>query len=467
MINRKLLAIVIGLSFFAVKAFPQNNTPYFVSQVNGTNVIIVKKSESMPLSLLAKEYSVSEELLSVFNNVERSESITANQEIVIPLTETNFIKDKLVATNSNLYRPLYHQGTENQSIQAISKMYLLPATKLLDWNKIKTSTITDNTQLLVGWLRTTDPLKPESVSPITAGKKMVSSGINEISTGSQKVIEKVGDGLTDAGRRIKSTAQKLSINNFIDVDSLAYSAEDIDTTSIMEMPLVYQLSTEVMNADNLQLVNKTGEKIKTGFQSVKKSFKKLVDKKEDADAKPKKSTAADKQKIQAEEFAKNKAAFAAEEAAALQKEQDKKEAAAKKLAEQMPTEPQETIYDLAKQNAQEAEIDNLTTEPKLTSAGVNITRTVAAPPKDFKSGRASWFYVGSTGGNYYIFTNFAPKGSNVNVFNSKTNKKIVAKVLGGLTAAEVQAGQIGLISENAKEDLGSKDLEIDITLSVD
>ncbi len=467
-----LLFFVFNIAF---NAFSQNKNPLFVHQQNGTNVIITNKEEATLLSDIAREYNVSIELLSLFNSIDAKDSFAANQEIIIPLTETNYIKDKLVATNSNLYKPLYHQGIVTQNVQEISKQYLLPTTKLMEWNKITTGEISANTNLLIGWVRTSNLTKANGGvvnSNINNGIKSVSNGLSDLGTGTKKVVNKVGDEISEAGKSIKNVTQKINLNNLIDKDSLAYSNENVDTVTLIEPPLVYQLSDEIFKTENLKKVNVAGAKIKTGFQKTTKSIGDLINKAKAANIKnPIDDSGTVAQKLN---YNQNLKKHAQEEAAANEKqrlllEKEKLKQEAEKNIEpslevkQNTEEKTPSIYDLAKNNNTEnSNSENLSTE---VVGNEEQKKVVAVKPKasEFKMGSAGWFYVGSTSGTYYIFTNYAPKGSIITVFDNKKSISIEAKVLGTLTAAEVQAGQIALLSDNAKPLFGNNEI-IEIVL---
>ncbi|MBL7765746.1 MAG: hypothetical protein JNJ58_06625 [Chitinophagaceae bacterium] len=71
-----------------------------------------------------------------------------------------------------------------------------------------------------------------------------------------------------------------------------------------------------------------------------------------------------------------------------------------------------------------------------------------------KTGKASYFFSGPSGGKFYVVTNLAPIGAIVKVTNTANGRYIMAEVMNVLPSSDVSKGLILKVSDNAKLPLG-------------
>ncbi len=457
----KKIFIFIVILCVSHNLLAQSNTPIFVEQNRGNNVIVISKNKDCKLVQIAQEFNVTEELLAIFNGVEQNADFQAGQAITIPLTETNTVKNKNAAFNLPNFKALYHKTKLGQDIQDICKQYLLSPTTLKEWNAISNSNLQENTPVLVGWLKINDPSNGiENEKSTTYNNTNI---IDNIAEGSKKVFNKFGQGLEKTGRNLLEAGKKI---NIMETDSIAYSAYGIDTVSMIDAPLYQYLRDDIFSLYTKEARQNTQKKIATGLDNtvgtVKSIFGNSKEKTKGWLEKNKQDKIARKAQAQKESYEKNKK-LAEQQELALQQKQAALETQKNKMANEKlklePSEKVESIYDLAGQSTQNNTLEG-------DNGDIEIIEKPRVP-NSAKSlnGKATWFYVGSTGGTYYVFCNYAPKGATIRLTNANTNSYIDAKVLGSLTTNETKSGLVALVSDNAKEALGVENGEFSISLS--
>jgi hypothetical protein len=447
--NRLKLSLIFCLLWCSINLKAQNaNAPLFVTQNGATNVVVIAQSVEATLAKIAAKYNVSQELLAVFNNKKTSDVFPENEEIIIPLVETNYIKKQNKSDNQNTYLGLYHQASANQELKELCRLYLVSASNILEWNQLKPNSNITGTNLLIGWLK------------VSAKDEMNTKALNDIKTSSKKITTSINSGINSVTKSMKDATNKLNINNLINTDSIAYDVTDEDTISRVSQPLVQLLTQDIFNEENKKLLASSGDKLKKSYAKVKGSIKNVIESEKD------KNYEAKQKAIQAQ---KDKALLQ-ETNTSLKKELDEKnnstavEINQKDNKEIITSEKTESIYDLAKNHNDEEKNDseNLSTEPDRNAK--NNSNEKLTKHSNKLSGNAAWFYVGSTGGTFYVFTNYAPKGSIISIFNPVIKASIIATVLGPLTNEEIKSGQIALISDNAKADLkcDTQDFQVEL-----
>ncbi len=189
------------------------------------------------------------------------------------------------------------------------------------------------------------------------------------------------------------------------------------------------------------LVKKKAAVVKKKVAQVKK--KKVVAKKKVAPAKKKKFTLLKKKKV------------AKEKTPVTTSKKDESLLAKKVLKNKKP----EVINKVGGEETQSSDLNEESEKPIYVENKL-LRLTLLKSIK----GRANFFYSGTAGAKFYVFTNLAGKGGIIKLTNLNNNKFILAKVIGPMPEVDRKRGYIIKLSDNSRRilDVKSKSFSVKV-----
>ena len=98
-------------------------------------------------------YNISPKEIAPFNNAELEKGLSLNQTIKIPLSQSNFLQEGNAAADEVLV-PIYHTVEGKEGLYRISTNYnRLPVETIVKWNNLKSPTVSNGTNLIIGYLK--------------------------------------------------------------------------------------------------------------------------------------------------------------------------------------------------------------------------------------------------------------------------------------------------------------------------
>lgn len=109
---------------------------------------------------IGRIYNISPKEIAPFNNLEIEKGLSLHQAIKIPLSQNNFLQDGNVADDEVLV-PLYHLVQGKEGLYRVSMNYnKIPVESIMKWNNLKSATVPNGTNLIIGYLRVKKDLSP-------------------------------------------------------------------------------------------------------------------------------------------------------------------------------------------------------------------------------------------------------------------------------------------------------------------
>jgi hypothetical protein len=482
---KKILFVFTSLFMLSYCVRAQSNDSLFVQRQDNNNVIIATTATTTNLLNLSKEYNISAELLSIFNSVSRTETITKNTEIVVPLAESNYYKNTNLKFQNGTYVPLFYKVLQSESLIAICKKFIIPESSIYRWNNLQSANLNTNDVLLVGWLRFGNATAAIATNNTDETKKTVGETKQNFAKGFENVGQKFNTTLSKIGGKIKATS-----NSILKPKTATVSDKIVP-------PVITEVPKQKVENNTLSHIKKgaasTAITINKGLKNIGTSISKTTSKitgnmgtayqRERASYyKIKTQDSLDKLAIENKKYNAPIKTITTENSIGLDIEnKDVTSNNTSKLNTTIPdTETQKDtststalyglagITETATNTKTQAELNDeklLEESEKLAEQKNKITTTESQvkPTQEnsitinknlnYVSGKASWFYAGTLDKDYFVFTNVGIKNSDVAIVNPTNGISIIAKVMGALTEAEVASGLKLLLSDNAKSAL--------------
>jgi LysM domain len=394
---------------------------YNVSFAEGNKIVVINAENKISLQEVAIQYNIAQELLALYNQVPLSYQFNAGEEISIPLTETNFFRTTSVSSSNAKFSPIFYTVNKDESIQSLCMKFLVSENTMLKWNSnIQNKSNLNGSKIQVGWLKY-GSLESESSNTYQAYENPAKATFkSDIKKDWNSAKNAVNSTWNKVGSSLKS---KPKASNKMIQDSIKVTATPkINGTKV---------ATEKFRVGFNSTMNSAGKGISKGASQ----FKNWISKKP-------KSTATLQNQIVNSELPKIEA-----NAAIIQ---------SKELID-VKSEEIDSVYntmasEVVTEDVSNKVIQNVDQIEKVSTGALNV------------EGNTTWFYNGNLGSIYHVFTNAAPKGSSVVLWNKINNKSIVAKVLGPLSKSEEDENTIFILSENAMAELGAQRQIIKLTL---
>ncbi|MEO6720370.1 MAG: LysM peptidoglycan-binding domain-containing protein [Ferruginibacter sp.] len=102
---------------------------------------------------IGRIYNISPKEIAPFNNLEMEKGLSLNQTIKIPLSQSNFLQEGNAAEDEVLI-PVYHTVEGKEGLYRISVNFnKLPVETIVKWNNLKSPTVSNGTNLIIGYLK--------------------------------------------------------------------------------------------------------------------------------------------------------------------------------------------------------------------------------------------------------------------------------------------------------------------------
>lgn len=402
--KKVLLFSFMMISAICLRAQSENHK---VEMMDGNKVIVITNPSAIAAQDIAELYHVSLDVLAMYNQVNASAVFEANKEIIIPLSETNFFKTSSISSvNANFY-PVYYTADTDESVTSICKKFLITTSTFTAWNKELDQNNISGLDVQVGWLKfgskdgdaaTYNTFKQTdgSIKPINFSSEIKSDW---------KIVKSE---VNETWKNVSKSLNKGKASKEINKDVIVVVPKDVPNTNTTK------------NSDNFKKeLNTTWQSTKSGVSKTSAKVKNAFTKKN-----------------------KQPAVKANEGNAQAQSNETK-------IDDNASVEPfvDSVSVDAVLNDASDA-----------TEAAIEVAANTenTANKANATSGNAAWFYSGSLGTTYHVFTNAAAKGTSIELLNPETNKKITATVLGPLSKDEEEQGTVFIVSENAMQPLGAK-----------
>lgn len=387
----------------------------------GVDCIVHQVQDNETFYSIAKKYYVRPSTLAICNNMDQVVTIRNKKVLYIPLTETNYYKIRNTDNGNTVFRELIHIVKSGQDTKQITQEYFITQDQLINWNAGKNiKELKLGEKLVIGFLKY--DLNNEYDAPAYIAEEKYNFG-----TEREKAEAEVDYGIVNT-KKVKK--KKI------------YTAP----TKLKAPKPAAEEPTVVIN----QISEKEKDFLKKNKKE-KKQKKKLF------------TSSYAKQKAEREEAIQKRIEARRK---IIAKEERKQAAIVRKenILEQKIKEKEKQV--LAEQAA---DIENKTTTTKVKNvAPINIVKVENEKEDPFIStklqrltllknstGKATFYYSGTAGAKFYVFTNLAKKGGIIKIKNTQSGRFILAEVVDELPSDDHSKGVLVKISDNAKMILGA------------
>ena len=138
---------------------------------------------------IGRIYNISPKEIAPFNNMELEKGLSLNQTIKIPLSQSNFLQEGTAAADEVLV-PVYHTVQGKEGLYRVSQSFnKLPVETIVKWNKLKNPTVSNGTNLIIGYLKVKKDLSPLASMAKEKPADNIANAVN--STKKEEVIKTV------------------------------------------------------------------------------------------------------------------------------------------------------------------------------------------------------------------------------------------------------------------------------------
>ena len=169
--------------------------PFFVSAQNATlEVEGVAPALYIKHTVAPKEnyysigriYNISPREIAPFNNLDMEKGLNLNQEIKIPLSQSNFLQEGS-GFGDEVLVPVYHTVKGQEGLYRVSVNYnKVPVETIMKWNNLSSNTVPTGTRLIVGYLKVKKALS--SLAPM--GIDQPADAVASANSASKPAMEK-------------------------------------------------------------------------------------------------------------------------------------------------------------------------------------------------------------------------------------------------------------------------------------
>ena len=116
---------------------------------------------------IGRIYNISPKEIAPFNNLELENGLSLNQTIKIPLLANNFLQEGN-ALEDEVLVPVYHTVQGKEGLYRVSMNYnKLPVETILKWNNLKDPSVSNGTNLVIGFIKVKKALSPLAAMAVT------------------------------------------------------------------------------------------------------------------------------------------------------------------------------------------------------------------------------------------------------------------------------------------------------------
>lgn len=495
--KKHLLTALLGL-FIAMPVVAQD---FLVENYLGINCLKHTVEANESFYKVAQKYFVRPSTLALVNNINETESITAGRKLYIPLTETNFYNSNGLENSKFAFKPIYYEIQGETNFSEIAIGFFVTAQDLQGWNPGVVS-IASGKKLKVGWLKYEKSAATKQ-APLFVRKEKVLFGnaiereearkeINEGQFVTKKDVSFPDYSLPD--KTIPSEVKKKDVeltvaskkkqNNILEkkepkvVKRKLIKSNEKPKVVTKKIPKAKRIVRKEKEFNKPSKTNKIAKVKKTkkdfGIWSKIKGLTKnsyVRDKERASITKQdvvKKSIS--EKKISRKEVVKKvdpivtkKPIIKKVEPIVKTKSTEKKVIPAKVVKTEEPIKVVKKIDPIKIENTDPTVINKVgvqNIEPNIIekNEGPVYVENKLLRLTLLKSmkGKVSFFYSGTAGAKFYVFTNLAGKGGIIKITNLSNTKYILAQVIGPMPEADRKRGVIVKLSDNSRKVIGSK-----------
>ncbi len=144
-----ILFVSICISF----GLAAQSSDRIIQSENGRLFLIHTTAPKENFYSIGRLYNISPKEIAPFNHLSLTDGLEINQEVKIPLTNTNFAQQGTAASDE-VFVPLYHVVSEKQGLYRIGQNFnKVNVNDLKAWNNLSSENISNGQLLVVGFLR--------------------------------------------------------------------------------------------------------------------------------------------------------------------------------------------------------------------------------------------------------------------------------------------------------------------------
>ncbi len=401
---------------------------------------------------IAQKYFIRPSTLAVVNSIDDVETVRKGTLLYIPLTETNFYTTKGINTKSLSFKPVYYQIVSESKLSEVAETFFVSIKNLQVWNKSRLP-MHRGDKIVVGWVKF-ETYVDDNTTPLFVSKEKRVYG---------NKLERIE--ARQSSRRKESRSVAKEFPNYSVPNDLVPDNE----IEILKEPLVQvqneqqnkSASSSILENDpTKKRINEDDKRSLTKEQFITKAEQNYLRKKEKKTKQKKEGGLITKMRS----FTRN--SYARDKLKQREKQnireakQNKREVVP--FTKTVSTKaPNQTIA----QDKKKGELidKSYAVEPVKVVEVEKSTKPVYVENKlqrltllKSMKGRVSFFYSGTAGAKFYVFTNLANKGGIIKLTNLSNNKYILAKVIGPLPETDRKQGYIVSLSDNSRRLIGVK-----------
>lgn len=210
----KMNKFLLLFSFLIFPYFAQAQYTFELKQRDNTNYITHRVKPGESLYQLARDYSVKAAAILKFNQLGTQTALKAQQELDIPLTETNFFKMAGLGSVAG-FRPVVYAMHADESRQDVLKQFKVSEATFDKWNANQENT----SNVIVGWLK----YEANASNPAFASNETTKPSPKE------ELIEPIADSPIEEDEIVKDVVEtKPSTSNRIETNTPKKDASNLN-----------------------------------------------------------------------------------------------------------------------------------------------------------------------------------------------------------------------------------------------
>jgi hypothetical protein len=452
---------------------------------------------------IARQYFVRPSTLALVNNVKDVEYLDQAM-LYVPLTETNFYQTKGNLGTIYDFAPVYYIVQNETNFNEVSEQFFVSATKVKQWNQ-NVAEVSKDEKLIVGWLKSQKNLALAK-APAFIRKEKILFGNSEEKLEAKKAASKK-DLATTAPNFADYSLPKNTMpsgdkelprkENLLSGANGSFKKQEdqnLDKLSRIEKETATSRMEEIVNRDiansaEVKRVYKSEEKAsETQLVKITEAEKEFLQKDKVKDTKAPRAKSSGElwkkvRKLTQNSYVRKK------EKAKLEKRQTPAVAQPSKSPIRLPKKKtMPVVRRVVKVEKEEStkpkllvlEAKEVANEENLNSTSTVIDKTYKVEVEEVEAreepnkpvyvenklmrltllksmkGRIAFFYSGTAGAKFYVFTNLAAKGGIIKLTNLTNKKYILAQVIGPLPEVDRKRGYIVKLSDNSRRIIGVK-----------
>ena len=472
---------LLSALFVLLLSYVVNAQNYIVENYLGINCLAHNVVQGESFYQVAQRYFVRPSTLALVNNIENTDIELSGQKLYVPLTETNFYKTTGLESSVFTFEPVFYKVMNETSASEIANVFFITDKDINQWNK-RMASPSSGDKVIVGWLKIEKDLTKAVAPSFVAKEKIIYGNTEERAEAKEELVTKKSKTTTEnqfpdyslpekivpniENEKKQIVAEKISKIENIELQKqvdpitrkdlivsgkakLITEKKSINKTKVTELrpKLEEEKPEQITKAEKRFLAKKKVEPKKKKVGSLWSKVKKLT----------KNSYARDKEKVSVNKKIQKPGNILSKKTVKTKKPEVVKktevevipkvnsEVKVSKVVKPIKKEAVKTVID----KTYKKEVVKTPTEKKEDPLYVQNKLMKLTLLKSLK-GRVSFFYSGTAGAKFYVFTNLAGKGGIIKLTNLNNKKYILAQVIGPLPEVDRKRGYVVKLSDNSR-----------------